>query len=307
MRMNLGIKTADLDRAIQIVEELPLAVYVLDRNMKITYWNSGSEKIAGFTPPEVLGKCCSEDILRHTTDEGVCLCDDGCPAEQCLKDGEIREANVFLHHRKGHRLPVSVKIVPAFGDGPAPECVIHMFGHRSAIVQASDELARLRYDATTDELTDLPNRRFVSQSLESWCNEFRRTGRAFGLMVIDVDTFKSINDGHGHPVGDQVLIMIAKTLKDVFRNYDIVGRWGGDEFVAVVVADDGKTLDLVAERARAMISETFLNVGENRIKPTISIGAALVQEGETAEMLFARADGMLLKSKNQGRNCVNVT
>ena len=114
--MNVGIKTADLDRAIEILEELPLAVYVLDRDMKITYWNASSQKIAGFDASEVVGKCCSEDILRHTTDDGVCLCDNGCPASASLGDGEIREANVFLHHRQGHRLPVSVSRIARDAD-----------------------------------------------------------------------------------------------------------------------------------------------------------------------------------------------
>src|SRR5689334_15269715 len=96
----------------KLLELLFDGLYYVDRNKKISFWNKAAEKITGYERAEVTGFCCADNILRHIDDEGHELCLDGCPLSATLFDGQVREAHVYLHHKRGHRVPVSIRVTP---------------------------------------------------------------------------------------------------------------------------------------------------------------------------------------------------
>ncbi|MGB9406065.1 MAG: GGDEF domain-containing protein [Terracidiphilus sp.] len=123
-----------------------------------------------------------------------------------------------------------------------------------------------------------------------------------GVLMIDLDGFKSINDGFGHNCGDRALQEAAKTLTGSLRPTDIVGRWGGDEFLAIVRNVSEDVLRELAERCVALIAQTSIPSNtERRISLSISVGAVLSCLGETAEGLIQRADQLMYRSKTGGR------
>lgn len=169
--------------------------------------------------------------------------------------------------------------------------------------QCLKELEKL---ATTDDLTDIWNRRHISELAQQEFNRTCRYNRPFSLLMLDIDTFKTVNDTYGHGVGDQILKIIAKTVLSSLRTVDYFGRWGGEEFVIILPETDGKTAINVAERLRECIAQTVIPVGEQSMQITVSIGVASYQSGDkTIEDILHRADQSLYQAKNQGRNQVS--
>lgn len=160
----------------------------------------------------------------------------------------------------------------------------------------------LQHAALTDSLTGTHNRRYFDDALREYLAEFGRIGRPVGLMVIDLDRFKSVNDTHGHDIGDEVLRQVSRSLKDLTRYHDVVARLGGEEFAVVVpnMTEDG--LVKLAERIRKAAASLIIEVEHAGLKITISIGLAIWDGRETADSFFRRADKMLYRAKSLGRN-----
>src|SRR5690606_18938254 len=162
----------------------------------------------------------------------------------------------------------------------------------------------LEHAALTDALTGTQNRRFFDDALREYLAEFRRIDKPVGLMVLDLDHFKLINDTHGHDVGDKVLREVARCLKDLTRYHDVVARLGGEEFAIVAPNMNQEALVKLAERIRKAISALAVDAGNVRLKITTSVGLAVWNGKETADDFYRRADKMLYQAKRLGRNRV---
>ena len=137
-------------------------------------------------------------------------------------------------------------------------------------------------------------------------NEQDRYGWRVGVLFVDIDHFKEINDRNDHIVGDRVIRMVARTLVNGTRSFDIVGRWGGDEFVVLVVNVDEEQLHTVGEKLRRLIESSGFAEGEETIRVTVSVGGAVAAAGESPEAVIRRADRLMLASKTAGRNRVTI-
>ena len=164
----------------------------------------------------------------------------------------------------------------------------------------------LEYAALTDALTGMQNRRYFDDALKEYLGEFRRIDKPVGLMIVDLDHFKQINDTHGHDIGDEVLRAVAGCLKDMTRFHDVVARLGGEEFAVVAPNMETETLVRFAERIRKAISGMVVVSGNVRLKITASVGLAVWDRKESAEDFFRRADQHLYQAKKLGRNRVSA-
>jgi diguanylate cyclase (GGDEF)-like protein len=160
------------------------------------------------------------------------------------------------------------------------------------------ELALL---ATTDELTGLWNRKKINDTLNHEIQLSQRNNYHFGLILIDIDLFKSINDNHGHQIGDEILIEFAKQLRYLARQSDLVARWGGEEFLIICPLTQEIELLQIAERLRLKIA---LLAFQHIDSLTVSCGVACYQHGENEMALLQRADTALYQAKKAGRNRV---
>jgi len=164
----------------------------------------------------------------------------------------------------------------------------------------------LREAALRDPLTGLGNRRFLMDRLQQEAEAARQNGTGFVLALVDIDYFKSINDNFGHEIGDQVLCRFAETLASTLREYDVCGRWGGEEFVILL---PGTTLDAAArviERLRAAIATMPLPMLGEGQGITASFGLAAFDPAEPLTRLLNRADAALYAAKNMGRNRLHL-
>jgi len=161
---------------------------------------------------------------------------------------------------------------------------------------SAEALARL---ANTDVLTQIANRRRMLEGMEAELQRHARYGHAFSVMLIDVDHFKKINDMHGHKAGDQTLVALAARIGEVLRDVDMLGRWGGEEFVVVLPETAHDETLRKAEALCAHVAGRPLLAGRT---VTISCGVAAVQPDDTTDTLLQRADVALYAAKTEGRN-----
>jgi diguanylate cyclase (GGDEF)-like protein/PAS domain S-box-containing protein len=295
------------DFFMELLDNLYDGVYFLDLDRKITYWNKGAERIAGYKSDEVIGTRCCDNILVHVNKEGVNLCGGECPVVKILDGGNpAEEEEVFLHHKDGYRVPVLVRIVPMRDENGEIIGGVEIFRDNSEKIVATDIIEDLKKQVFIDLLTGIPNRRYMEKVILDKLHELERYNWPFALTFIDIDYFKEINDLHGHDMGDLTLQMVANSLSHCSRSFDTIGRWGGDEFVGVIANIDPERLRMIAERSRVMIENSILTDSPETIRVTVSIGATLARTDDSLESLVKRADAMMYLSKLAGRNCLTL-
>lgn len=288
-----------------MLENLHDGVYFVDKERKITYWNKGAERITGFTREEVKESYCFNNILNHVDREGNKLCIEGCPLHETLIDGMQRTTEVFVHHKKGHRIPVFVRTIAIEEDGKVVGAV-EIFNDDTERLEIINNIEKLKDLAMTDELTELPNRRYLNTYLDSKISELKALGLRFGVAFLDIDDFKKINDQYGHDVGDDMINLVAKTGLNALKKTDLLGRWGGEEYVAIFIGVDERELAIRAEQLRFYIEHSALRKGTNSIGVTVSIGATMAKESDSTNNLIDRADGLMYLSKMNGKNRVTL-
>jgi diguanylate cyclase (GGDEF)-like protein/PAS domain S-box-containing protein len=286
-----------------LLDQMSDGVYFVDLDRKILYWNEGAHRLAGYSAEEMIGRHCHDNILCHIDQIGKELCLDGCPLSASITDGDMHEASVFLRHKEGRRVPVLVSVRPLQAADGSIIGAIEIFRDNSADIEARRKTEAMERLAFLDQLTKLPNRRFLGMSVGTALSEYQVHHDPFGVLLIDLDGFKAINDSSGHDCGDRALQEVARTLTGSLRPTDIVGRWGGDEFVAIVGNVNRETLKVLAERCVMLAAETSVPGKDGKpLALSVSVGAALVRPGKTAEELVQRADELMYESKKNGRN-----
>jgi diguanylate cyclase (GGDEF)-like protein/PAS domain S-box-containing protein len=289
-----------------LVENMHDGVYFVDRERLITYWNKGAERITGYSAEEVVGKSCADNILVHVDAIGRQLCKGSCPLVAAMADGASHEAEVYLHHKQGHRLPVWVRTSPLPAVDGSFAGAVEIFTEISSRQLLQEQVEELKKLALIDPLTGLPNRRHLEAQLHSRLEELRRSGIGFGLLFMDIDHFKQFNDRYGHDIGDQVLTIVADTLSLSVRPFDIMCRWGGEEFAGVLPHTDEVTLEAIAERLRILVAHSRVSTGSGELTVTVSIGGTLAKTEDSAAALVKRADTLMYASKTNGRNRVTI-
>ena len=289
-----------------ILDHLYDGVYFVDEGRSITYWIKGAERITGHTAEEVVGRRCADGVRQHGDEQGRRLCGRRCPLLRTMHDGAPREDHVFLHHVDGHRIPVLVRAAPMYDASGEIIGAVETFSDNSSLVNALKRIHELDDAACRDPLTQVGNRRFADLKLESSLSEFRGHGVNHGVLFVDIDRFKAVNDLHGHMIGDKVLTAVGRTMQANLRTTDFVARWGGEEFVAIVFNVDQARLAALAENIRVLVSRSTVVVDGVEINVTVSIGATLMRSDDDRESLVARADGLMYQSKQEGRDRVTA-
>jgi diguanylate cyclase (GGDEF)-like protein/PAS domain S-box-containing protein len=290
----------------KILDSLFDGVYFVDCERRITYWNPAAERLSGYSKSDMIGHCCADNLLRHVDADGVELCLNGCPLAASISDGKPRESSVFLHHKFGHRVAVSVRTSPVRDDQGMIIGAVEIFTDNSSALQLLRELETLKHEVYQDALTSIGNRRYGEVTLSTRIYEWQEHSHPFGLLFLDVDHFKLFNDNYGHRQGDEVLVMVAKSISSSLRNMDVVARWGGEEFVIILPGATPIIVKSIAERVRMLIASSFISRGAENLRVTVSIGGTVCRIGESAESIVKRADELMYRSKLDGRNRVTI-
>src|SRR5512138_3477052 len=288
-----------------IIDNLYDGVYFVDRDRLITYWNKGAERITGYSSAQTIGRSCYDNLLNHVTASGVQLCMNRCPLAAVMEDGREREVEVFLRHAQGHRLPVAVRATALRDETGKIIGAIETFSNNTNTT--SRTLHEMNRIEMTHHLTRNGHRRFLDGRLRAAIAEFKSNGSRAGMLSMDLDRFKHFNDMYGHNTGDSVLRMVAQTIRHALRATDSIGRWGGEEFIAILhdLRDDDD-LQAAAEKIRTLVEHSRLDLDGQGLTVTVSIGGTILRAGDTADSLVSRADQLMYQSKLAGRNRVII-
>lgn len=192
--------------------------------------------------------------------------------------------------------------IPLLGSG----LILAVFAY--VVRQWRDHVERLRELSNTDYLTNLRNRRSFMESAEIEFARAQRFGKSLAIVMVDVDHFKRVNDGHGHGIGDEILKLVGKILAQEVRRHDVIARYGGEEFCFLLAETNEEQARVMAERCRERIEAAQLMVERSVVRVTASVGiAAYPHQGITrVEQLIDLADGALYRAKHSGRNRVAI-
>ncbi len=290
-----------------VFDGLDVGVVFIGADRKITYWSKAAEKLTGFNANEIVGASSVENRLQFLDENNRLVCGDDCPfLNSVLERGEESERRMQLVKKDGKQVPVLVRLTPVRGERDAIVGAVKTFTDLTAQNLAIESIKDLRDRALVDPLTRMANRRFTETTIRERLEEMNRYGKKFGLLFIDVDRFQEVNDRLGYPVGDLVLQMVTSTLNRNLRPFDFVGRWGGDEFVVLLVNVNCEQLPHIAERLRCMIKAADLAQITEFNGITVSIGGTLSRPSDTVSSVLKRVDSLMYQSKRDGRNRVTI-
>ncbi|MBD3369870.1 diguanylate cyclase [Candidatus Fermentibacteria bacterium] len=281
-------------------------VCVMDRSMRIVAWNRSAERISGYSEEEALGSVCCEGLFMHADDSGRLLCGSDCPVEKSVRANRSIRRKVTLLHKDGYRVPVRLTVLPVGPDEAGQGGALEVFTERISRRQLEDRVRNLESVALVDHLTTVPNRRYLQTQVETAVQERERYRIEIGVLFMDVDGFKEINDRHGHSGGDAVLETVAKTLVASSRPADVFGRWGGDEFLGIVRFADRDILEKIGTRCRSLVGSSVVRRGGLSLGVTLSVGGTLITDRDDAQSVVRRADGLMYASKGRGGDLITI-
>ena len=273
-------------------------VWTMGLDGSITYVSPAVERVRGITPQEAMKQSLDE---IHPPDSAASVGAYFAELFAAIADGTeppvFRGEHEYYRH-DGSIMTGELQVIPHVDDDGKVVAILGVTRDISERKVFESELTRL---AVTDPLTGLWNRRHTAELLAADLLQSERHGQTLSLLMIDIDHFKAINDTHGHQTGDRVLIEVARRLLDNVRATDVIGRWGGEEFVVLLRFCGRDDALATAEKLRRRISDTPVTVAG---PVTVSIGASELCPGDDISTWLSRADAALYEAKRSGRNAV---
>lgn len=286
----------------QLVALAEDAMIVIDNNHRIVVFNKGAEEMFGYGEKEALGQRLDMLMPERFHLQHDAMVDEFGAGSLDLKAMGRRNRQIYGRRKDGNEFLASAQIM-RIGDKKG-RFYAAVFRDISQSKKTEEELLHL---AVIDPLTGAYNRREFTVMSEREALRSHRYHHPLSLLMIDIDHFKKLNDSHGHAAGDKVLQRVSTLCVNTLRNVDFFGRWGGEEFVALLPETDIEGASIIAERLRKIIGDNLLVFNDQKINFTVSIGIAQFKDGETTiEGPVSRADTAVYDAKKAGRNRISA-
>ncbi len=283
-------KTIEIERLhlAQILGSLSEGVYGVDRAKQITFMNSAGLKILGFEHEDEVRGRNPHDLLHFAQIDGRPNPPETCFLMQAYELGdELLCWDSVFWTRDRRPLWVECNVVPMFMNGQHQGSVVAF----RDITVLREQIDKLSWQAYHDSLTRLPNRRYFTDALEREFYRLKRSDEVSGLLYIDLDEFKAINDAAGHAAGDQLLVEIGQLLARRIRGADVLARLGGDEFGIILPNINAENIVNIAEEFRALIANYSFNYRDRTFRVSGSVGASLMnKQSVSSEQVLSQAD-----------------
>jgi diguanylate cyclase (GGDEF)-like protein/PAS domain S-box-containing protein len=298
-------KTGELEMLRAVVASLPDLIYIKDSESRFLLANQGLVEVMGVaTESEILGKT---DFDFYPKETATAFYED---EQQILQSGQqlVSQEEHILDPSGQPRCLLTTK-VPLLNAAGQRIGIIGIGRNITALKEVEAELRKtreeLKFKAAHDSLTALFNREAILDMLTRELARNAREHSSTTVLLGDLDHFKEINDIHGHPVGDEVLQEVARRLIATVRPYDLVGRYGGEEFLLILTGCAASDAMAQADRLREAVSASPIQTAQGPVRMTISVGVLITQEWEqpTSIEVLREADIALYAAKAAGRNC----
>lgn len=289
-----------------LLDHLKDGVLFVDQKRKITFWSKGAERITGCTAKEVVGRLCSETAIVHLDQNGFNLCEGQCPLLEAIEEGREVEIESFLSHKKGHLIPMVIQAVPIRDAKGRISGAVEIFRENSHEVAALQKIEKLEKMVMLDPLTGLGNRRYIELTLKTGLERMKRYHWPIGVLLIDIDDFEQLNHKYGREFGDEIIRTLSRTFLGNTRSFDFIGRWGEDEFIAILENVTEKQLSSIAEKFRFTAEHSLTFFEDKDVQATVSIGGLVAGPDKTPVALIQDLHDTLPECKRKGGNCVIV-
>jgi len=287
----------------KLIDNMHDGVVFVDARNQIMLWNTGAERLTGVAAGAAKGKVMAPSLLQMADRAGKSLPDAACPITEAVKSGVQSMQRLSIMGRSGRHVEIDLHTIPVrTADGVSQGATV-LLHDASSEASLEEKCQALHAEMTKDPMTQVANRAEFDRMLAAFVDAHQETGLPCGLIMVDIDHFKNINDTYGHQAGDEAIVSVASLLKSMCRAGDLVARYGGEEFAVLCADCNNATAARRAEDLRKNLSELpHSELGNKSI--TASFGVTELQAGDTPDTMLRRADRALLQAKDQGRNQV---
>jgi len=278
----------------------------IDLNGHIVLWNKGAERITGYAADSITNQDFKTVFAGSSQDSTAKSFDNISMISKTLTDGVEREGLIAFKHKEGYFLKLLVRIIVIRNEKGKITGAFEIMNDNKVLISIHQQNKKTDQTILLDSGTGIGNRAHIELKIRNALEESQLSGIPMGILFIDIDKFKDFNDTYGHLTGDKVLRFVANTLRQNLRTSDSCGRWGGEEFIVLVLDSNLDGLMKIAEKLRRLVESGGINDGEKELRTTISIGATVATGADTLNSLLERADKLMYQSKEAGRNRVTV-
>ena len=283
-----------------IVNELEVGVYIVDRFRKITYWNKGAERLTGYLRQDVVGRFCKDNILVHCDQDGHELCGDECPLLSAIGEGMVREAQIYLRHHDGHRVPVHVQAMPLRDKSGAVTGAAEIFVERIEVPQFCLPETVFAAYGCLDEESGIANRGLTETHLGECLDRFRHHGIRFAMFVIRMDRLEEFRAQHGKDASAAMVRSVARTLQHTLPVSGFLGRWDADRFLIAIPYAGRAPLETIGEQVRVLITCTTVPWWGDHLSVDASVRMTRERVDDTLEALRERIETCFDERKQAG-------
>lgn len=291
---------------LYMLESLYDGFQIVDADQRVICWNLGLERLTGYPAADRLGRNWSPDVLHYSCQDGRPLGQDECPLIIADREGAPVSVVAQIPRVDSRMLKVEIQAIPLIDERGHWHGTVEIFRDftRSG-GKRPQEFRELQLAASRDALTSAANRGELETQLTAMVKQFNDLpDQPCSVIFVDADHFKQVNDTYGHTIGDKVLIEIAHLLQHETYSGEVVGRYGGEEFVILCPGTDLDAAVRRAERLRLAVSKLKV-AREPNLRVTASFGVTQIEQGDSVESVLRRADKALYNSKEEGRNCTS--
>ena len=289
-----------------VLDGLETGVYIVDRNRRIRFWNQGAEQITGYLRQDVVGRFMRDHLLTIGNDANDLESDPEDPINLTFRDGKpsIRDASIL--HKDGYRVPILLRTNPIRNSHGAVVGATESFEKNRSASDWTRRQAGFADFGCLDETTGVASRSLMETLLRENLVTFAEHHIPFGILLVQIDHMDRFRASRGPGVVPTILRVIAQSVENCVRPTDLVGCWGENQFIAVLLECRESQVVLVGERVRRMISRSEIEWWGDKFSVTSPVGGTGCRAGDNVELLIARAVASLQERIEKGGNFVTV-
>jgi diguanylate cyclase (GGDEF)-like protein/PAS domain S-box-containing protein len=289
-----------------VLDGLQTGVYIVDRNRRIRFWNEGAEQITGYLRQDVVGRFLREHLLA--TGDGVkdLDSDPDDPINLAFRDGKPSIMDVSILHKDGYRVPIVLRTNPIRNSHGAVIGAAESFEKNRSASEWTRRQSAFADFGCLDAVTGVAAQSFMETQLRENLITFAEHNIPFGILLVQIDRMDQLRASRGPGVVPTILRIIAQSVENCVRPTDLVGCWGENQFIAILLQCKESEVALVGERVRRMIGRSEIEWWGDKFSVTSPLGGTGCRTGDKVELLIARAEASLKESIGKGGNCVTV-
>jgi len=288
-----------------VLDKLQTGVYIVDRNRRIRFWNEGAEQITGYLRQDVVGRFLRDHLLTSDAVKDVDSEPDD-PINLVFRDGKPSTIDVSILHKDGYRVPIVLRTNPIRNSHGAVVGAAESFEKNRSASDWTRRQAGFADFGCLDAMTGVAAQSFMETQLRENLTIFAEHNIPFGILLVQIDHMDQFRASRGPGVVSTILRVIAQSVENCLRPSDLVGCWGVNQFIAILLECRESEVARVGERVRKMIGQAEIEWWGDRFSVTSPVGGAGCRAGDNAELLIARAAASLQESIEKGGNCVTV-